>query len=55
MSDGKARDLTVYTGVLGTAFLCLKSYERTGNAEDLALCLEIVKTYTVKTSTSMKA
>ncbi|KAL6583053.1 hypothetical protein OROMI_005131 [Orobanche minor] len=35
-------DPTVYTGVMGTALTCLRSYEATGNRRDLQLCSEIV-------------
>ncbi|XP_011100038.1 lanC-like protein GCL1 [Sesamum indicum] len=35
-------DPTVYTGLMGTAFTCLRSYEVTGNHRDLQLCAEIV-------------
>ncbi|KAI3451183.1 hypothetical protein Pfo_007848 [Paulownia fortunei] len=35
-------DPTVYTGLMGTAFTCLRSYEATGNHRDLQLCAEIV-------------
>ncbi|KAI4345268.1 hypothetical protein L6164_012406 [Bauhinia variegata] len=35
-------DPTAYTGLLGTAFTCLRSYEVTGNKQDLSLCAEIV-------------
>ncbi|PIN02975.1 Lanthionine synthetase C-like protein 1 [Handroanthus impetiginosus] len=35
-------DPTVYTGLMGTAFTCLRSYEATGNHHDLRLCAEIV-------------
>ena len=37
-------DPTVYTGLLGTAFTCLRSYQVTGNQKDLQLCAEIVDT-----------
>ncbi|KAJ9177554.1 hypothetical protein P3X46_012761 [Hevea brasiliensis] len=37
-------DPTVYSGLLGTAFTCLRSYEVTGNQKDLLLCSEIVDT-----------
>ncbi|KAF7834438.1 lanC-like protein GCL1 [Senna tora] len=37
-------DPTVYTGLLGTAFTCLRSYEVTGNEKDLLLCEEMVDT-----------
>ncbi|CAI9767467.1 unnamed protein product [Fraxinus pennsylvanica] len=36
-------DPTVYTGLLGTAFTCLRSHEATGNHRDLQLCVEIVE------------
>ncbi|GMI68690.1 GCR2-like 1 [Hibiscus trionum] len=35
-------DPTVYTGVMGTAFTCFRSYEATGNRQDLLLAAEIV-------------
>ncbi|KAG6399768.1 hypothetical protein SASPL_141253 [Salvia splendens] len=35
-------DPTVYTGLMGTAFVCLRSYEATGDRRDLQLCAEIV-------------
>eukprot|EP00250_Pteridium_aquilinum_P006679 c16545_g1_i2 orf=655-1701(-) len=53
--QSKNEDLTLYTGVLGTAFLCFKSFERTGSDKDLAMCLEIVESYTLDTTISMKA
>ncbi|KAL3527616.1 hypothetical protein ACH5RR_012272 [Cinchona calisaya] len=37
-------DTTVYTGLLGTAFTCLRAYEATGNLQDLRLCSEIIGT-----------
>ncbi|KAB5556477.1 hypothetical protein DKX38_007386 [Salix brachista] len=40
-------DPTVYTGLLGTALACLRSYEVTGNEQDLLLCSEIVDTCSV--------
>lgn len=40
----KGVDPTVYTGLLGTAFTCLRSYEVTGNQQDLLLCAEVVET-----------
>ncbi|KAM1504277.1 hypothetical protein ACFX14_000401 [Malus domestica] len=39
---GMVFDPTVYTGLLGTAFTCLRSYEATGNRQDLLLCADIV-------------
>ncbi|KAF5747344.1 GCR2-like 1 [Tripterygium wilfordii] len=42
-TDGAANvDATVYTGLLGTAFTCLRSYEATGSQQDLLLCSDIV-------------
>lgn len=38
----KGIDPTVHTGLLGTAFACLRSYESTGRQQDLLLCAEIV-------------
>ncbi|KAH7851958.1 hypothetical protein Vadar_018861 [Vaccinium darrowii] len=35
-------DPTVYSGLLGTAFTCLRSYEATGCHQDLLSCAEIV-------------
>ncbi|AES72177.1 putative lanthionine synthetase C [Medicago truncatula] len=37
-------DPTVYTGLLGTAFTCLRSYEVTGCHKDLVLSSEIIDT-----------
>lgn len=37
-------DATVYSGLLGTAFTCLRAFEATGSPEDLRLCSEIVDT-----------
>lgn len=42
--SGKSLDPSVYSGVLGTAFTCLRAYEATGNQQDLKLCAEIVDT-----------
>lgn len=47
------QDPTLYTGMLGTAFLCFRSYEITGNKDDLALCLEITDSCTTS-SISLK-
>uniref|UniRef100_A0A0D6QWX3 LanC-like protein GCL1 n=1 Tax=Araucaria cunninghamii TaxID=56994 RepID=A0A0D6QWX3_ARACU len=38
----RCRDPTMYTGLSGTAFVCFKSYQMTGNVEDLALCSEMI-------------
>ncbi|ONK74122.1 uncharacterized protein A4U43_C03F3000 [Asparagus officinalis] len=40
-------DPTAYTGLLGTAMVCLRSYEATGCSGDLNLCAEIADTCTV--------
>ncbi|KAI3736169.1 hypothetical protein L6452_15703 [Arctium lappa] len=39
----KVEDFTIYRGTLGTAFLLLKSYQITGNKNDLDLSFEIIK------------
>lgn len=39
---GGVIDPTVYSGLLGTAFACLRSYEVTGNQQDILLCSQIV-------------
>ncbi|KAK6923364.1 Lanthionine synthetase C-like [Dillenia turbinata] len=41
---GFSDDPTVYRGLLGTAFTCLRAYEATGSLQDLRLCSEIVDT-----------
>ncbi|KAL7255013.1 hypothetical protein ACSBR1_009219 [Camellia fascicularis] len=40
--QGSSTDPTAFTGLLGTAFTCLRSYEATGSQRDLLLCAEIV-------------
>ncbi|XP_057728626.1 lanC-like protein GCR2 [Arachis stenosperma] len=43
-SSGRhARDYTLYTGALGTAFLVFRAYQVTKNGSDLSLCSDIVK------------
>lgn len=42
--SGVGVDPTVYSGLLGAAFTCLRSYEVTGNRNDLLLCTDIVHT-----------
>ncbi|XP_042493035.1 lanC-like protein GCL1 [Macadamia integrifolia] len=42
--SGQSLDTTVYKGLLGTAFTCLRSYEVTGNHHDLLLSAEIIDT-----------
>lgn len=39
---GEIVDPTIYTGLLGTAFTCLRFYEATGNHRDLQLSADIV-------------
>ncbi|XP_009357824.2 lanC-like protein GCL2 [Pyrus x bretschneideri] len=36
-------DFTLYSGALGTAFLLFKSYQVTGDANDVTICAQIVK------------
>ncbi|KAG6541093.1 hypothetical protein Mapa_017532 [Marchantia paleacea] len=38
----RVNDPTMYVGVLGTAFLCLKVYLSTGSEDDLVQCMDIV-------------
>ncbi|WCJ31931.1 LanC-like protein GCR2 [Euphorbia peplus] len=45
-SSGMVVDPTVHSGLMGTAFTCLRSFEATGNQNDLLLCSEIVDTCT---------
>ncbi|MCO5555475.1 hypothetical protein L7F22_051133 [Adiantum nelumboides] len=52
--EALSRDLMVYTGVLGTAFLCFRSFKATGNDKDVINCLEIVKSCTAYTTEGMK-
>ncbi|KAK4485923.1 hypothetical protein RD792_008574 [Penstemon davidsonii] len=40
--NNRILDPTVYTGLMGTAFTCLRSYEATSNTCDLRLCAEII-------------
>ncbi|KAF5769387.1 putative lanthionine synthetase C, six-hairpin glycosidase-like superfamily [Helianthus annuus] len=44
-------DPTVYTGLLGTAFTCLRFYEATGSHRDLQLSADIVDACATNTST----
>ncbi|KAK1313221.1 hypothetical protein QJS10_CPA06g02013 [Acorus calamus] len=44
---GRPIDPTAYTGLLGTAFVLIRSYEATGNPRDLLSCAEIVDTCAV--------
>ncbi|XP_052194977.1 lanC-like protein GCL1 [Diospyros lotus] len=41
-AEGTCTDPTAYTGLLGTAFTCLRSYLATGSRQDLLLCADIV-------------
>ncbi|KAK4256670.1 hypothetical protein QN277_006364 [Acacia crassicarpa] len=47
-------DPTVYAGLLGTAFTCLRSYEVTGDERDLQLCSEIVDTCAIVARDSLR-
>ncbi|XP_051127483.1 lanC-like protein GCL1 [Andrographis paniculata] len=47
-------DSTVYTGLMGTAFTCLRSYQATGNLSDLRLCNEIVDACSTAARTSTR-
>eukprot|EP00252_Welwitschia_mirabilis_P026943 TRINITY_DN903_c0_g1_i1.p1 TRINITY_DN903_c0_g1~~TRINITY_DN903_c0_g1_i1.p1 ORF type:complete len:417 (-),score=82.42 TRINITY_DN903_c0_g1_i1:582-1832(-) len=40
----RCRDPTVYTGLAGTAFMCFRSYQITGDSKDLDLAIEIIDT-----------
>lgn len=42
--EGQSIDPTVYSGLLGTAFTCLRSFEVIGSRHDLLLCGDIVDT-----------
>ncbi|GLJ13670.1 hypothetical protein SUGI_0217870 [Cryptomeria japonica] len=42
-SQAIVRDFSLYTGSLGTAYLCLKAYEATENPDDLSLCTQIIE------------
>ncbi|WOL06039.1 hypothetical protein Cni_G14771 [Canna indica] len=37
------KDYTLYTGILGTAFLLFKAYQVTNNPADLAVCAEVIR------------
>lgn len=37
------KNLSIYTGTLGTAFLCFRAYQATGNLQDLHLCRDIIQ------------
>ena len=39
---GEVVDPTVYTGLLGTAFTCLRFYEATGSHQELQVAADIV-------------
>ncbi|KAH9314050.1 hypothetical protein KI387_022677, partial [Taxus chinensis] len=42
-TQGTVRDFSLYTGSLGSAYLCFKSYEVSENPNDLSLCTQIVE------------
>ncbi|KAL1219392.1 LanC-like protein GCL2 [Cardamine amara subsp. amara] len=42
-SGQQVQDFTLYSGTLGAAFLLFRAYQVTRNANDLSLCLQIVK------------
>ncbi|CAN6466867.1 unnamed protein product [Victoria cruziana] len=48
---GRTIDPTIYTGLLGTAFTCLRAYESTGDQAHLLLCSEIVDSCAVAAET----
>lgn len=45
--EEKNVDPTAYTGLLGTAFACLRCYQLTGSRHDLLLCADIVEACSV--------
>lgn len=47
-------DPTVYTGLLGTAFTCLRSYQVTGCRNDLILSSEIIDTCVTAARASLR-
>ncbi|KAE9608008.1 putative lanthionine synthetase C [Lupinus albus] len=47
-------DPTVYSGLLGTAFTCLRSYQVTSNHNDLLLCAQIVHTCSTLARASLR-
>lgn len=53
-SGGSGPDSTACTGLLGTAFTCLRSYEATGNRQDLLLSADIVEACTASVRTSSR-
>lgn len=42
-TQATVRDFSLYTGSLGTAYLCFKAYEMMKNPDDLTLCTQIVE------------
>lgn len=42
-TQAAVRDFSLYTGSLGTAYLCFKAYEVMKNPDDLTLCTQIVE------------
>ncbi|XP_065874875.1 lanC-like protein GCL1 [Euphorbia lathyris] len=53
-SSGTVVDPTVYSGLTGTAFTCFRSFEATGNRNDLLLCSEILDTCTAAARASSR-
>ncbi|KAK4764848.1 hypothetical protein SAY86_025938 [Trapa natans] len=51
---GSGHDPTAYTGLLGTAFICLRSYEATGNRQDLLLSSDIAEACAISSRTSSR-
>ncbi|CAL1352838.1 unnamed protein product [Linum trigynum] len=43
LSGRRVKDHTLYTGVLGTAYLLFKAYQATNNSNDLKLCSQIIE------------
>uniref|UniRef100_A0A1D1YHD5 LanC-like protein 2 n=1 Tax=Anthurium amnicola TaxID=1678845 RepID=A0A1D1YHD5_9ARAE len=48
-------DTTVYSGLMGTALTCLRSYEATGSTADLLLCSEIADACAAAAAKSSKS
>eukprot|EP00252_Welwitschia_mirabilis_P016049 TRINITY_DN35506_c0_g1_i1.p1 TRINITY_DN35506_c0_g1~~TRINITY_DN35506_c0_g1_i1.p1 ORF type:complete len:444 (+),score=78.98 TRINITY_DN35506_c0_g1_i1:175-1506(+) len=42
-SHATVNDFSLYTGELGTAYLCFKAYEVSGHQDDLSVCAKIVE------------
>ena len=50
----KFKNLSIYNGILGTAFLCFRSYQATANLDDLHICKEIIHKCAVETASMRK-